>query len=267
MSSQSEGLFRNDDPAYEPQESTAARLFRWFIYGFVGICVAGVAVWVLTGSPDQPVPTIKGSAMPDRVAPTEDAARVPHQDQPIYERLAAGSDPDRGRELLPRAEQPMTRDQLAAVVDSQSPPETKQLQTASPPASMPSSDAATGPADYAPETPAEAPHGDTQTAALPPTTNHAPPSVTKQANPAEPAFRIQVASVGNADQAQAEWARISSRHPDLLSRLKGFYPVFTNSRGATYTRVQGGPLVDKALAEMLCSQLKARKVDCFVVEP
>ena len=76
-----------------------------------------------------------------------------------------------------------------------------------------------------------------------------------------------MASVGNADQAAAEWGRISSRHPDLLSRLKGFYPEFTSSSGNTYTRVQGGPLVDKALAELLCSQLKARKVDCFVIEP
>ncbi len=272
MSSQSEGLFRNDDPDYEPQEGTAARLFRWFVYGFVGILVAGVAVWVLSGSPDKPVPTIKGSATPDRMDAPQDAARVPHQDQPIYERLAAGSAPDRGQELLPGAEQPMTRAQLAAVVDGQSSSGTNQTPTTSPPAATPSSEARAGDtkvdaADSAPETPAPTPRADTETAAVPPSASHAPPSVTKDASPAEPAFRIQVASVGNADQAAAEWARISSRHPDLLSWLKGFYPEFTSSSGNTFTRVQGGPLVDKALAELLCSQLKARKVDCFVVDP
>jgi cell division septation protein DedD len=255
VSSQSEGLFRNDDPAYEPRESGAARWFRWFVYGFVGLCIAGVAVWVLSGKPEHSVPTIKGSALPDREAAGEDPARVAHQDQPIYERLAAGSDPDRGRELLPAAEQPMTREQLAASIGKQTPSAAGQGQSAVPPAKAEA---------VAPSEPATA----NQTAAAPPAAQPAArPSTAKQSNPAEPSFRIQVASVGNADQAAAEWGRISSRHPDLLSRLKGFYPEFTSSSGNTYTRVQGGPLVDKALAELLCSQLKARKVDCFVIEP
>lgn len=256
MSSDSESLFRNDDPAYEPREGAAARWFRWFVYGFVGLLAAGVAVWVLTGSPDKPVPTIKGSAGPDRVAPGEDPARVPHQDQPIYERLAAGSDPDRGRELLPAAEQPMTRDQLAAAIGSQ------QGNAAPAPQAQGAPQAASSGGQAQGQQPSDA-----QTAALPPAAANAPPSATRNANPAEPAFRIQVASVANADQAKAEWARISSRHADLLGRLQGFYPEFTSSSGNTFTRVQGGPLVDKALAEMLCSQLRARKVDCFVIEP
>lgn len=255
MSSEGEGLFRQDDPAYEPRESGAARGFRWFVYGFVGLCLAGVAVWVLSGRPDQPVPTIKGSAAPDRMEASEDSARVAHQDQPIYERLAAGSNTDRGKELLPGAEQPMSRDQLAAVIEKQTPASTDQAGVSVPPTNDP---AATQPSAETGQ----------QTAAIPPVAkNVVPPSVTKLKHPATPAFRIQVASVGNADQAEAEWGRISSRHPDLLSRLSGFYPKFTSSSGSTYTRVQGGPLVDKALAELLCSQLKARKVDCFVIDP
>lgn len=258
MSSQTESLFRNDDPAYEPQESSAARWFRWFVYGFVGLCAAGIAVWVLTGSPDKPVPTIKGPASPDRAAATDDPARVPHQDQPIYERLAAGSNPNRGKELLPAAEQPMTRDQLNAAIAAQQGTGTE---TPSASASSAANQADAG-------TPAASlPPSGSDPAAQAPAASNAPPAVTKDANPAAPAFHIQVASVANEDQAKAEWARISSRHPDLLSRLQGFYPQFTNSKGNTYTRVQGGPLVDKALAELLCSQLKARKVDCFVIEP
>ncbi len=258
MSSQSDGLFRQDDPAYEPQESGAACGFRWFIFGFIGLCVAGIAVWVLSGRPDHPVPTIKGSTAPDRMEAAEDSARVAHQDQPIYERLAAGSNPDRGKELLPGAEQPMSREQLAAAIEKQVPASPNQVDTAK----------VVAPAVTAPmgaEPPSDT--GD-HTAAIPPAAKTVtPPSVTKQSNPAEPLFRIQVASVRNPDQAEAEWARISNRHSDLLGRLKGFYPQFTSSSGSTYTRVQGGPLVDKALAELLCSQLKARKVDCFVIEP
>ncbi len=265
MSSQTETLFRNDDPAYEPQESSAARWFRWFVYGFVGLCAAGIAVWVLTGSPDKSIPTIKGPSSPDRAAATDDPARVPHQDQPIYERLSAGSNPDRGKELLPPAEQPMTRDQLNATIAAQ-----QGGGTESPPAT-------TAPAPVTNPPDADAQGTDTPVASLPPSGNdpatqapvarNAPPAVTKDPNPAAPAYHVQIASVANEDQAKAEWARISSRHPDLLGRLQGFYPEFTNSRGNTYTRVQGGPLVDKALAELLCSQLKARKVDCFVIEP
>jgi cell division protein FtsN len=258
VSSQTESLFRNDDPAYEPQESSAARWFRWFVYGFVGLCAAGIAVWVLTGSPDKPVPTIKGPASPDRAAAGDDPARVPHQDQPIYERLAAGSNPDRGTELLPAAEQPMTRDQLNAAIAAQQGTGTETPATAAP-AAADQTDTGTPVASLPPS--------GSDPAAPSPAASNAPPAVTKDANPAASAFHIQVASVANEDQAKAEWARISSRHPDLLSRLQGFYPEFTNSRGNTYTRVQGGPLVDKALAELLCSQLKARKVDCFVIEP
>ena len=166
----------------------------------------------------------------------------------------------------------LNRDQLAAVVERQSPAAPAGEQSTQPSAAVPGDAAPSGAAataagvngTSAAETPASQ---DTQVAALPPATPNAPPTVTKDTNPAEPSFRIQVASVGNADQAQAEWARISNRHPDLLGRLQGFYPEFTSSNGNTYTRVQGGPLVDKALAELLCSQLKARKVDCFVIEP
>ena len=269
MSSQTESLFRNDDPAFEPQESSAARWFRWFVYGFVGLCAAGVAVWVLTGSPDKPVPVIKGPSSPDRAAATNDPARVPHQDQPIYERLAAGSNPDRGKELLPAAEQPMTRDQLNAAIAAQQGGGTQTPPATAPPSAA-NQAANTGPAADAPGSGAAVaslPPSGSDPAGQAPAANNAPPAVTRDANPAAPAFRIQVASVANEGQAKAEWARISSRHPDLLSRLQGFYPEFTNSRGNTYTRVQGGPLVDKALAELLCSQLKARKVDCFVIDP
>jgi cell division septation protein DedD len=276
VTSPTEPLFRNDDPAYEPQESRAARWFRRFVFGFVGLCAAGVAVWVLTGRPDRPVPTIEGSAVPDRMVAGEDSARVPHQDQPIYERLTAGSDPSRGRELLPESEQPMPRGALQATLDRQtaaarpvapSQPPPSQV-TPVPLAPAQSAAAPSPPAPVEPQAvPPAAPPGIPQpaTAARPaaPPAASAPPA----ANPAvEGGYRIQVASVGSAAQAEAEWARIKGRNGDLLGRLNGFFPAYQTA-GGTFIRVQGGPLVDKTLAEMLCGQLKTRKVDCFVVEP
>ena len=263
MTSQTESLFRNDDPAYEPQESSAARLFRWFIYGFAGLCAAGVLVWVLTGNPDKPVPVIKGSGTPDRAAAADDPARVSGQDQPIYERLAAGSNTERGQELLPASEQPMSREQLAAAIDRQQLPAVPSAAEPADSPQVPAGSDAAAPATTGGGEQAAPPAADP----APPAQVNAPPAVTKQAEAQTSGYWIQVASVLTEDQAKSEWARISRQNSDLLARLEGLYPTFTNSKGNTYYRVQGGPLVDEALANLLCSQLKARKVDCLVIEP
>ncbi|MGY9055117.1 MAG: SPOR domain-containing protein [Alphaproteobacteria bacterium] len=244
MFSRNEPEHINDDPAFEVRETGRWRLFRWFVYPFVAFCAATVVVWALSGKPDTEPQVIKGSSTPDRAQPADDSNRVRHQDQPIYERLAAGSETDRGQELLPGAEKPMSRAELAAKVGSPAP-------VAAVPSAPGGHQSAALPPAATPPTPA----------VKPPVTTRAPASNT------QPNFRIQIASVANEDQAQAEWGRISSRHPDLLGRLEGYYPSFTSSGGQSYVRVQAGPLVDKALAELLCSQLKARKVDCFVIEP
>ncbi|HKK28958.1 MAG TPA: SPOR domain-containing protein [Alphaproteobacteria bacterium] len=277
MSSQTDGPFRNDDPEHEVQESRAARWFRWFVYGFVALCAGTLIVWALSGKPEREVGVIRAPDIPDRAPPVEDPSRVTNQDQPIYERLAAGTSSERGQELLPPAERPMSQDQLSALLDGPAPPEEEEQkpeeqQTAA--LSHPAGPAAPGQGEpeSVPDSDTPDPKPSTEDGALPEAggleTVPPPPSVVKQPEaPAAPSFRIQIASVRTPDQAEAEWGRVSNRHPDLLGRLSPFYPTHESGARGTYVRVQAGPLIDKALAELLCSQLKARKVDCFVVEP
>ena len=260
MFSQAEPLFRNDDPAFEPRESRGAKWFRYFALGFTALCGMTVLVWALSG---KPAPEVKHFGKPaglDRVTATDDPNRVPNQDQPIYDRIGAGTSGERGRELLPGAEPALNRNELAARLN----PST--------------SDSGDSPATGTPHTDNNSADGAAASSA--------PPAAAKNDPPAQPSaadanatgdattvaalatdFRIQIASVRTEQQAEAEWRRIKNRHADLLGKLSSFYPKHESGSRGTYYRVQAGPLVDKALADLLCSQLKARKVDCFVLSP
>jgi cell division septation protein DedD len=270
MATQTESPFRHDDPAHEPRDGRSVRWFRWFVYAFVGLLALTVIVWALSGKPDRPAPVISGPSSPDREMPAEDSSRVPYQDQPIYERLAAGSDPGRGKELLPAAEVPMSRQQLATAIGvPESPPQRPPAASAD--STLPDQLAAVRPplTDSAPLSPvAPPPNASAGTPDQVSATRPAPPSsLAKEGDAMPDGFRIQIASVRTRDQAAAEWARVSGRNPDLLSRLDPYYAQHSAGDRGDFVRVQGGPLVDKTLAEMLCSQLKARKVDCLVITP
>lgn len=83
--------------------------------------------------------------------------------------------------------------------------------------------------------------------------------------PPDSVYRIQVGAVRNRSDAQREWRRLRQRNSDILGSLQMFVQE-VNIRGkGTFHRIQAGPLPDKALAELACGNLRARKVPCFVV--
>ena len=260
---------RNDDPEHETRPGFLRRAFRWFVAGFAVLVVSGLAVWVLTGPPEGPPPVITGPELPDRRAPDDQSNLVPNRDQPIFDRVIPGNETGPAKELLAEPERPLD---LAAVAEQAKSQDAESgIQAAPPPIAPPT----------VPETAREAQTASADPAAEDPTAPAAPPTQPAEEKPADikpapaanvpaPApddYRIQIASVRSEESAASEWKRVSSRHPDLLGRLKPFYEVFRTSNNSIYYRVQAGPLVDKALADLLCAQLKARKVACLVIAP
>ncbi|MFN4090640.1 MAG: SPOR domain-containing protein, partial [Alphaproteobacteria bacterium] len=78
-------------------------------------------------------------------------------------------------------------------------------------------------------------------------------------------FRVQIASLRSEDEARAAWERTRRAHSDLLGRMEPTIERVDLGARGIYFRLQAGPLSEKTLADMLCSQLKARNVGCIVV--
>ena len=92
-----------------------------------------------------------------------------------------------------------------------------------------------------------------------PPTNQAPPEP-----PPQNTWRVQLASVGDGNVAQAEWLRLQEIHPELLASQPLHIQQVELDRG-TFYRIQAGAFDAVAGAEQLCAGLKARGQDCLVV--
>jgi SPOR domain len=80
------------------------------------------------------------------------------------------------------------------------------------------------------------------------------------------AFRVQVAAVDSRDGAEATWAKLQKKHPQLLGGLQLTVVEISKENGKMY-RVQGGPFPDRARAVDACMALKATNQDCLAVKP
>ncbi len=75
------------------------------------------------------------------------------------------------------------------------------------------------------------------------------------------AWRVQLGAFGNASGASALWSKLQSRIGAL-----GPYQSFIVPAGAV-TRLQAGPLPNRAAADKLCASVKAAGNACLVVAP
>ncbi len=240
---------RNDDPDHAARAGFLKRAFRWFVLAMVVLLGGGLAVWVVTGpAPDKPK-LIASNDVPNRRAPDDQSGLVPNRDQPIYEQVSPGHEKDRGQELLKEPERPLGQAEVKAQAQAQD--QGRVVDQSSPPA-------------------AASVNSPPSTATTPPSPPLSIPKIPLDTTPAQPLqqeYRIQIASVRTPEQAEAEWKRVANRHPDLLSQLAPSFDRYETQNNGTYYRVQGGPLADKELANLLCAQLDARKVPCIVISP
>ena len=80
-------------------------------------------------------------------------------------------------------------------------------------------------------------------------------------------FRIQLAAVSSAEDANRQWQRIMSKNKDLLGNLHLMVEkVEIPKKNQTLYRIQAGPFKSESEAKDVCAKLAARKVSCFFVK-
>ena len=71
---------------------------------------------------------------------------------------------------------------------------------------------------------------------------------------------MQLGAFGTDAAAREAWDALKKRHGDLLGRMDAGFVA-----GNDVVRIRAGPVSTSALAQLVCEQLKARNVDCFIV--
>jgi len=88
------------------------------------------------------------------------------------------------------------------------------------------------------------------------------------AAPADRTRFIQIAAYVDADRAERAWTQLVGAHGDLLSGLPHrVLEIDLGGQTGRVYRLQAGPLPDAGEAEAICSLLKSRNTDCFLVDP
>jgi hypothetical protein len=82
------------------------------------------------------------------------------------------------------------------------------------------------------------------------------------------AYQIQIAAVRTSDRARSEWARLKSKHGDLLGDYSlNVVRVDLGPTKGIFYRLRAGPIAWEDVAKALCKNLGKRKVGCLIVRP
>lgn len=193
-------------------------------------------------------PIVRSDSGPEKVAPQDPGGiEIPHQDKRIFERITGGSaaNNDDVERLLPPPEEPVTQ----RVPPDPSGPVVQQRGEASTVRS-----AGSEAAGQAAPSPARPP----QAASPAPTPSPPAPS------DARGAWVVQVGAFRDEAQANAQWAALQARHPDIVAAAsRDIVQADLGDRGIWY-RLRAGGYADQAAAEAACTRLKAAGTDCLV---
>jgi Flp pilus assembly protein TadD len=78
-------------------------------------------------------------------------------------------------------------------------------------------------------------------------------------------YSVQLAAYKTERLAEAAWKRIQKQAPDLLGKLRPVIAPPDGSAGGNLYRLRAATFEERAVADALCYELKARKLDCLVV--
>lgn len=201
-------------------------------------------------------PLIKADTGPTKVKPeTPGGMEVPHQDKTVYNRMDAGAKESEPEHLLPIPEQPLPKPRqpdigaLRDLFDNKA-PAIPGLEGEQPII-----------VDLLPSD-----SGKPKSAAAIPKPGAAQIPVTTP-DPKSGKFMIQVGAFRDRASANAGWARMRKRNPELLAALEpSILRADLGAKGVFY-RLRAGPLGNKSSADSLCGRLKERKLGCLVVKP
>ena len=207
--------------------------------GVLSVVALGALLWfgyrALLGSSDADLPVVAAPEGGYKVAPKDPGGlNVDHQDVHIYEALVRGR-PGAVPETigpLPEAPRPVV------------------------PLPAPMSAPAEAGRKAAPM-PVPAPRDGGAIAAAPPAPRKPPASPVQEA---ADEVSMQLGAFGSDADAREAWETLKKRHGDLLGRMDAQFVA-----GEGVVRVRAGPVSTPALAQLVCEQLKARNVDCFIV--
>ena len=235
------GAVRSSYRAHRPSRGRGTRILLLVAAGLGGLLAAGAAGWAFIGGHDAPVPVIEADRRPLRVKP-DDAGGMQvagAEDQVL------GGQGGTARGMAPPAEAPAPQ-----ALRAQMPPSASPQGVPSPAPAAPSVSAA-------PPDPAASP--------TPPAVAQAAP--VRPAAPARPAPAgntvVQLAAVDTEQAAQAEWARLARRMPDLLGDRR---PVVQRADrdGRAVWRVRTGGFSDIADATSFCSRVRSKGGACSI---
>jgi len=230
------------------------------LLGFAGI-IWYAYQWGVGGVAPEELPVIRAEEGPSKIRPESPGGlEVPYQETLALNEVQPDPAKPQVERLLPPPETPLPPPQAEAPSASPSAP------VDTPPPSA--AETAPEPVPTAPETTAKS----APTAPEPPAAEAAAPAAPAQTAPTQTAaaptggFVLQLASLKAKERASAEWSRLQKSFPTLLgSRQLVVLPVDLAGRG-TFYRVQAGYFPDRAAAEAVCKQLKAKSQDCLVTK-
>jgi len=217
------------------------RLAAVGVGGAVSVLLLAGALWLGYRALFQP----GGAGLPVVAAPEGDYKVAPedrggldigHRDVRVYEALVRGRQAAAPEAVgpLPEAPRPVAPLEEAGVAPVPEPPEKR-----------------TGP-----PIPIPAPRGGALAAAP----SGGPAALLRRPLAEETGVAVQVGAFRTAAAARNAWAALRKDHEDLLG---GIEAAFVPGNGLV--RVQAGPALAPAAAEIVCEKLKARNVDCFIV--
>lgn len=238
---------------HRPRRHVMPVLIAVFVIGALAIVAWYAYHWSAGPAADGEVPLVLAETTPEKVRPEDPGGlEVRHQDALILNQANGGTEGQVER-LLPPPETPLPPPRPAQPAETapptvpapkvEVPQETPAPETVAPPATPP---AATAPVPAAPAPAAPAPAA--QVAGL------------------AKGFDLQLAALRSQDTAKQEAARLQRTLGALLG--KHSIQVLDPRPGGTNPvyRLRIGPFADRGSAQALCTQLKTKKQDCFVVK-
>lgn len=193
-------------------------------------------------------PVIRADGSPSKVAPTNPGGiEIPHQDRAVYDRLSGSGESTQSdtEHLLPKPEEPMAMSEPAPATPPPAAPGVPPEAAEVPPLAQ------AAPVIAAPVTPV-------QPAPVTPKPAETAPAAASTSG----GFVAQLAAFRDEASARAELKTLQKKYPALVGLTADIQKADLGAKGIYY-RLRAGYL-DKAKAQTLCTELKAKGQACLV---
>jgi cell division septation protein DedD len=288
-----EGLSEFDDETYQLardlKKSKKSRILP-ILTSVAALAVFGAVVWYAYNwnegqlSPGA-LPVIAAKDGPIKERPTEEGGlEIPYRDRAVLNEGLDEEAAEAVEHLLPPPDEPIAQEAPAVMLtatagdagaDEASADEAGDAATADAPEAVAPAQSAPEPSSQAAATTASAP-GDgaaapaktaapatAETASPAKSTAEAPQGAKVAQVPTDGGYFLQIASVQDRTNVDAEWKRLQKMFPALLGDMT-LQIEEAQVGGKTFFRLKTGPFPTRTTAEDVCAQLKSKKQACLL---